>query len=645
MHLMGIVDGISKMEEQARALDENGGRFLLSLKLNTFMKYSPSPNKSNSGKFSYRDMIWALHSESQDLLVEFCAESCDGKLLWNDAKSYGFALWINNEDTFKRQMELIGKSHYMAKEDKDPVESTIYYLALKKVKLLHSLWKNVSYHKEKPAMVKFLANDFTEPRWQQAALKNAFVLLGKQRYEYAAAFFLLGGRLNDAVRVCLNYLNDFQLAIAICRCYEGDNSPTLKDLVREHVLVQGFTSGDRWLVALGFWLLGEREKSFKALMMPLANLTQGIGLDEEPAESRIDPASLVLLQSFKDKPYKFRWDQLSLTPEQETNYIWEVIAAYQDLGCPLLALEITQTWEFGVLSKSPASGLGKNGAQDRNHAPTDLINTGVVSFDDWGWDQPVTKSKPATAENLFDDYEAPKVTADNLFDDYTPAITSDNLFDDYTPAITADNLFDDYETSIGVDDPDHQPDLEKPQESAATVASNDQIEWITYCRKNIVLQSIPYLLDALSAATVKGSCMQKCQFFQGYLDQIRDGLHSICEESGVSPGVLDNILISRCLETDSVSVCFELLFQGILVNPTENSRFIHMLTDNFNSLLQYVFSTSNYTRTDHSYQIQWAREIFKSSAQWFVSFKTRCPILLPKCTSKSYPCPHSSPCS
>ena len=33
----------------------------------------------------------------------------------------------------------------------------------------------------------FLANDFSEPRWRSAALKNAFALLSKQQHELAAA--------------------------------------------------------------------------------------------------------------------------------------------------------------------------------------------------------------------------------------------------------------------------------------------------------------------------------------------------------------------------------------------------------------------------------------------------------------------------
>lgn len=62
-------------------------------------------------------------------------------------------------------------------------------------------------------IVQFFANDFTEDRWRKAALKNAFVLLGKQRFEHAAAFFLLGGALKDALEVnhlFQNFIINFQ---------------------------------------------------------------------------------------------------------------------------------------------------------------------------------------------------------------------------------------------------------------------------------------------------------------------------------------------------------------------------------------------------------------------------------------------------
>lgn len=71
-------------------------------------------------------------------------------------------------------------------------------------------------------MTSFFANNFAEDRWRKAALKNAFALLGKQRFEHAAAFFLLAGALRDAIEVILNKLGDIQLAMVIARLYEGE---------------------------------------------------------------------------------------------------------------------------------------------------------------------------------------------------------------------------------------------------------------------------------------------------------------------------------------------------------------------------------------------------------------------------------------
>lgn len=52
-------------------------------------------------------------------------------------------------------------------------------------------------------MADFFMHDFNiEDKWKKAALKNAFILMGKQRFEHAAAFFLLAGSLKDAVQVC-----------------------------------------------------------------------------------------------------------------------------------------------------------------------------------------------------------------------------------------------------------------------------------------------------------------------------------------------------------------------------------------------------------------------------------------------------------
>jgi hypothetical protein len=90
--------------------------------------------------------------------------------------------------------------------------------------------------------------------------------------EYAAAFFLLADSLKDAVNVCLRNLCDFQLAVAVARVYEGDDSPILAQIITDDILPHALKIGDRWLASWGFWMLGDRGKSVQALIVrPVCN--------------------------------------------------------------------------------------------------------------------------------------------------------------------------------------------------------------------------------------------------------------------------------------------------------------------------------------------------------------------------------------
>jgi hypothetical protein len=110
-------------------------------------------------------------------------------------------------------------------------------------------------------------NNFQETRWKTAALKNAYALMGKRRFEYAAAFFLLADHLQDAVSVLSNQLEDIQLAIAVARVYEGDDGPVLTAFLKEKVLPQAAREGNRWLATWAFWMLGKRDNAVRALVV------------------------------------------------------------------------------------------------------------------------------------------------------------------------------------------------------------------------------------------------------------------------------------------------------------------------------------------------------------------------------------------
>jgi hypothetical protein len=133
----------------------------------------------------------------------------------------GAGWWLRNNQTLRQCMEKMGKHAFQ--KGSDPMDAAIFYLAMKKKSLLWGLYRA----KRDEKMAAFFANDFTEERWRKAALKNAYALLGKQRFEHAAGFFLLAGSLKDALEVCLSKLKDIQLALVVARLYDGgDLDPT-----------------------------------------------------------------------------------------------------------------------------------------------------------------------------------------------------------------------------------------------------------------------------------------------------------------------------------------------------------------------------------------------------------------------------------
>ena len=85
--------------------------------------------------------------------------------------------------------------------------------------------------------------------------------------EYAASFFLLAGNLQGAVDICVNQLNDLQLAVAIVRVHDGDGSSILRTLLEDRVLPQAALDGNRWLATWAFWMLGRRDMAVRVLIV------------------------------------------------------------------------------------------------------------------------------------------------------------------------------------------------------------------------------------------------------------------------------------------------------------------------------------------------------------------------------------------
>ncbi|CAI2173797.1 12342_t:CDS:10 [Funneliformis geosporum] len=557
--LLALIDTINQVEHQKRSLDENGVRYVLFMRRYHYLnRYKLSSGIRTPG-LNYRDMNWALHSDSQDLLIEYSIQASGGKFLWEDARIHGIFLWLRSNESVRQQFENVARNHYMSKEERDPTDCSLFYMALRKKKLLLGLWRTANSHKEQTLMLKFLVNDFTEPRWKTAALKNAYALLGKQRYEYAAAFFLLGDRLKDAVNVCLKHLDDFQLAIAISRVYEGEEGLVLKSIYEDHVIPMAIRTGDRWLASMAFWSLNQRDKAVKAIMVPLETLCDHKTESTPLTTDSPDAALIVLYKQLKDKSIQTLRGAAEISFEKEYFFVLRSIFAYDRMGCPLLALYLVQTWTFSPQSdpERPDHILKSRRRTTIFDIPLaasdDVISKGVVSFDTWSWDAPVSPVSPISvkhltdkAEDIFSDEPSPiasPITPKRIsFTDTTFKDSSgdDNVWGWNSPKhYQKVNSFKAKKTDIFAEKI-YKNDIEKDSENITLL---DDIDFYDY-KVSLVKRLCQQLLDAVMTSQEEPELFEQNTYYNDYVSRVEQGLATICENVKVPMPDIKELLIS-----------------------------------------------------------------------------------------------------
>ncbi len=246
---------------------------------------------------------------------------------------------------------------YTVDTDHDPAACTLYYLALRKKNLLIGLWRMSGSSHESQAIVEFLGHNFTELQWRTAAKKNAYVLLSKQRFgirllnnadclDLAAAFFLLADSLQDVVHVCLKYLADFQLAIALVRVYEGDDSEAFRDLLQDQILPMAAGQHDRWLASWAFWKLDNHASSVKALLAPLESILDAPNGGPPRSFTEEDPALVVLYEHLREKTVSAVKGSGEIAEKVEFDFLMHVTRLYDRMGCDILALDLIYNWRF-----------------------------------------------------------------------------------------------------------------------------------------------------------------------------------------------------------------------------------------------------------------------------------------------------------
>ena len=86
-----------QIDKRKRSLDENGVRYLLSMKMYLYAMKS-LPAQLRTSEVTSRDIVWAYHSESERFLLEFATAAIGGKMHWKDARSLGIGYWLKSPE-------------------------------------------------------------------------------------------------------------------------------------------------------------------------------------------------------------------------------------------------------------------------------------------------------------------------------------------------------------------------------------------------------------------------------------------------------------------------------------------------------------------------------------------------------------------
>ncbi|KAI1428477.1 WD repeat domain-containing protein [Xylaria sp. FL1777] len=355
IQLVDIVECSGVVEKHRRSLDENGARFMV-----FFRQHALRKGRVNEIHMSWREINWAYHSTSQDILMDFVSRNYHGTMLWENARESGIFMWLSDANAVRAQFEVIARNEYTKSEMKNPVDCSLFYFALKKKTVLQGLWRMASWNREQVMTQRLLANNFEDPKWKTTALKNAYALLSKRRFEYAAAFFLLADHLQDAVNVCLNQIKDLQLAIAIARVYEGDTGIVLKRLLENEVLAVASQEGNRWLASWAFWMLKRRDMAVRALITPVFTLLDTPASRDLKSKLFLtdDPALIILYSQLRQQSLQTLRGASKVTPRIEWDFVIHNAGLYDRMGCDLLGLDLVRNWEFLRLPTPAQKGFG-----------------------------------------------------------------------------------------------------------------------------------------------------------------------------------------------------------------------------------------------------------------------------------------------
>ena len=93
IYLAGIVECVATAEKHRRSMDDLAMRYLLIFRQHMLRKGQAPAVRIN---ISWREIVWAFHSGSQDILVDLVSKNFSSRMLWEHARESGMFMWMTD---------------------------------------------------------------------------------------------------------------------------------------------------------------------------------------------------------------------------------------------------------------------------------------------------------------------------------------------------------------------------------------------------------------------------------------------------------------------------------------------------------------------------------------------------------------------
>lgn len=99
IHLADMIECVATVEKYRRSMDDCAMRYLLFFRQHMLRKLQNPPNHMD---ITWREIAWAYHSGSQEILIDLVSRQYHGRMLWEHARESGMFMWMTDLSTLVR---------------------------------------------------------------------------------------------------------------------------------------------------------------------------------------------------------------------------------------------------------------------------------------------------------------------------------------------------------------------------------------------------------------------------------------------------------------------------------------------------------------------------------------------------------------